>query len=112
MDEDDEQIQDLREQKKKKLQEAIEAYKEQQKLEQIKKAFLIKVLDSSAFERMMNVKISNKELYDKAVEVLMYLYQQRKINENRKLTEPELRSILSKMINTYEPKIEFRRKDD
>ncbi|MCX8167164.1 MAG: hypothetical protein N3E37_04930 [Candidatus Micrarchaeota archaeon] len=111
-DGEEENLNDIREQKKKKLQEALQAYREQQKVEQIKKAFLIKVLDSEAFERIMNVKISNKELYDKAIEILMYLYQQRKISENRKLNEKELKSILSRLINNYEPTIEFKRKGD
>ena len=105
-------VEALREERKRKLAEAMEQQNKEQELEGMKKALLVRVLTPEAYERMMNIKLSSKNLYDKAIQVVVYLYQNKKINEANRLDDAKLKNLLSRMINTYEPTIEFKRKGD
>jgi len=87
---------------RKKIKELLEKKKKE---EEIKK-FLARILDGEAYERLMNVKISNYELYNNVANNLIYFYQ--KIG--RKITEKELLSLLEALTKKDEGEIKFYRK--
>ncbi len=83
------------------------AYKRMQE-EQQKKEILRKFLDGEAYERMMNVRISNPDLYDQVIGLIIQLVQSQRISG--KMSDAQLRSILERATYRPEPKIEFKHK--
>lgn len=78
-------------------------------LEMQKKELLRKMLTDSAYERMMNVRLSNPELYDKVAGSLAYLAQQGK-KLSGKISDEQLYGLLQKMTERKETTIEYRSK--
>ena len=64
------------------------------------------LLDDAARERLNNVKLVNSELYMKAVQAIIYLYNSGKIRE--KISEAQLLQLLQTLRNKRE--ITIRRK--
>ncbi|MCC7552105.1 DNA-binding protein [Candidatus Micrarchaeota archaeon] len=83
---------------KEKLQEKIR--KEQQI-----KVKINRILEPKAYERLMNVRLSNEKLYFSTVALLL-----QNINEIKKrLKEDEIIEILQSLRSNYEPKFEIKR---
>ncbi|VVC01013.1 DNA-binding protein [uncultured archaeon] len=78
-------------------------------LEMKKKELLRSMLSPSAYERMMNVRMSSPELYEKVVGSLAYLAQSGKTGTG-KISDSQLYELLSKMTERRETSIEFRSK--
>lgn len=73
------------------------------------KQLLLQVLDSTAYERLMNVKIANEDLYTQIVNLLLYLYQNGQLK--KRIGESELKNLLSRVLSKKEDnKIKFVRK--
>lgn len=89
---------------RKRVQDAIKSAQ----LEQQKKEILKQFLDSKAYERIMNIRISNNELYNQLVSMVVSLAQSNRLRG--KLTEAQLKAIIEKMTFRPEPTIEFRHK--
>lgn len=87
----------------------LEEAKKRRQLElQIKQA-LLQILDGSAYERLMNIKISNEEIYEKIVNLLVYLYQNGQLKN--KISETELKKLTAKILEKKgEGTIKFVRK--
>ncbi|MEM0159876.1 MAG: DNA-binding protein [Candidatus Micrarchaeaceae archaeon] len=77
-------------------------------IEQQRAALLRKYLTPSAYERIMNVRVSNYDLYLQATEVIFAMIQSGRLAS--KMTEEQLLSVLSRFTSRSEPTIEFRRK--
>jgi DNA-binding TFAR19-related protein (PDSD5 family) len=77
-------------------------------MEMQKKEILRRMLSDSAYERMMNVRLSNPELYDKVVNSLLYVAQSGK--PMGKLEDSQLLLLLQRMTAKRETSIEFRKK--
>lgn len=91
--------------------DARAAYEKKMKalqLEMGKKELLKKMMAPAAYERMMNVRMSSPELYDKVVSSLAYLSQSGRIVG--KISEEQLVGLLAKMTERPETKIEFKKK--
>ena len=73
-----------------------------------KKELLRKMLSDPAYERMMNVRLSNPELYEKVVQSLAYVAQSGK--HMGQISDAQLYSLLAKMTERKDTTIEFRRK--
>ncbi|HLC47934.1 MAG TPA: DNA-binding protein [Candidatus Norongarragalinales archaeon] len=87
---------------------AEEMQRRQQQDAQLR-AMLKQVLDQSAYERLLNIKLSNQELYLKVAELLITLFQQGRLK--KKVDEPMLKALLSKLLSQrHESKISFMRK--
>ncbi|MEM2174411.1 MAG: DNA-binding protein [Candidatus Micrarchaeia archaeon] len=86
----------------KKIKEILRQKKEEEKLKKI----MAKILDAGAYERLMNVKISNYDLYITAANYLINFYQR----TGRKITEKELINLLSSLAERREGEIKFYRK--
>ena len=77
-------------------------------IEEQRKELMKQVLDTNAFQRLMNVKISNYNLYIQVVNVLISFMQSGRISG--KLSEDQLISIITKMTQKPETRIEFKHK--
>lgn len=77
-------------------------------IEQQKKELLRKLMEPAAYERLMNIRISNPELYQQLVDLIISLAQSQRLSG--KLTETQLLSILQKVTARPETKIEFKHK--
>ena len=89
---------------KKRLSKSIK----EMKIEEQRKELMKQVLDTNAFQRLMNVKISNYNLYIQVVNVLISFMQSGRISG--KLSEDQLISIITKMTQKPETRIEFKHK--
>lgn len=84
-----------------------EALKEVQ-MEQQKKEIMRRFLDSAAYERMMNVRVSNPELYDQLISLIVSLVQSNRVTD--KITEAQLKSLVERITYKKEPTISFKHK--
>lgn len=89
---------------KKRMAELIKS----QQLEQQKKEILRKFLDDEAYERVMNIRLTNNELYDQLVNVIISLAQNNRLNS--KITNEQLKGLITRLTFKPETKIEFKRK--
>ncbi|MFA4982638.1 MAG: DNA-binding protein [Candidatus Micrarchaeia archaeon] len=81
---------------------------QQLQLEMQKKELLRRMLSDEAYSRMMNVRMSSPELYEKVVSSLAYIAQSGKARG--KFSDGQIHSLLVKMTSRPETKIEFRSK--
>ena len=77
-------------------------------IEEQKKNIVRQVLDDGAYGRLMNIRASNREMYSKLVDMIISLVQSQRLKG--KLTEEQFVSILSKVNERPETKIDYRRK--
>ncbi|MFI5412433.1 MAG: DNA-binding protein [Candidatus Micrarchaeales archaeon] len=98
---DDEQYQ---KRMRKRVTDALKAAQ----IEEQKKEILRQFLEPKAYERLMNIRLSNHELYNQLVSMVVSLVQSNRVSG--KITETQLKSILEKMTYKREPTIEFKHK--
>ena len=101
---DEEEEQQYQKKMRKRVQEAIK----NAQVEQQKKELMMQLLDAKAYERLMNIRISNYELYNHLVSLVASLAQGNRIQG--KITETQLKSIIERVTFKHEPTIEFRHK--
>ncbi len=77
-------------------------------IEQQKKDLAKRFMDPDAYERLMNVRISNHELYEQLLGLVINMVQTNRLGS--KLTDEQLKSLLAKLTYRPEPKIEYRHK--
>jgi DNA-binding TFAR19-related protein (PDSD5 family) len=77
-------------------------------IEQQKKDMVQQLLEPKAYERLMNIKISNYELYAQLLDVLITLARSNRIAG--RMTEQQFVDLLNRLTYRREPKIEFRHK--
>ena len=77
-------------------------------IEQQKKDLAKRFMDPDAYERLMNVRISNYELYEQLLGLVINMVQTNRLGS--KLTDEQLKSLLAKLTYRPEPKIEYRHK--
>ena len=90
MEEDQKQLQDAYRRKIEEMQKRREA---EEQLRQM----LQTVLDSKAYERMTNIKLSNEQLYLQLAQTLVTLYRQGQLKV--KVTEAQLKELVSRMLS-------------
>jgi len=92
--------------RKKRMMELQQA----QEMEAQIKSLLQNALDQKAYERAMNVRLANPELYSQLVQLIAYLYRQGQIRG--KVSEEQLVQLLNKLRGGgREPTITVKRKD-
>ena len=77
-------------------------------LEQQKRLLAKRYMTEEAYERLMNVRVSNYDLYMNILNMIISTAQSGRFAE--RITEKQLVEILSRLTYKPEPKIEFRRK--
>lgn len=90
------------------LKAAVTKRLKELQVEQQKKEIAKQLLTPQAYERLMNVRISNYTLYSQFIELLVAMSQRRQIYG--KVTEEQLKDLLAKL--TYRPStgIQYRHK--
>ncbi len=83
----------------------VENLQEKIRKEQQIKAEMNKLLKPKAYERLMNVRISNEKSYFSVVALLLQYSKQVK----KRLGDEELLEILQSLKNNYEPTFEIKR---
>ncbi len=83
------------------------AYKATQE-EQQRKALLRRYLDDASYERMMNIKASNSELYLQLTELIIQIVQSNRITG--KIPEAQFLQLLRKLTFRPEPTLTFKHK--
>ncbi len=92
-----------------KLRDRYARMQQQSAMEEQKKAVLRNYLTPEAYERVMNVRIANSEVYDQLVSSIAYLVQSGRM-QGAKITEEQIIKLLSKMTAKRETSIEFKHK--
>lgn len=92
----------------KKVRKRYEATMRRLQEEQQKRALARRLLDDHAYERLMNIRNANEDLYDQVLNLLISFVQSQRLSG--KITESELLSILKKVTARHEPTISFRHK--
>lgn len=87
--------------------ELLKRYKAAQQEQQIR-SYMRKLLDPAAYERLMNIRVSNHELYMQVVQVIINIVQSN--SSVKRITEQQLINLAGKMTESHQPKIEFKRK--
>ena len=87
--------------------EMLRRLKEMQ-IEQEKKAAVKRFMTPEAYERLMNVRVANAELFSQLLDLLIAMARGNRIQGN--ITEAQLRDLLSKLTFKPESKIEFKHK--
>ncbi|MCL5786850.1 MAG: DNA-binding protein [Candidatus Marsarchaeota archaeon] len=77
-------------------------------LEQQKRLLAKRYMTEEAYERLMNVRVSNYDLYMNILNMIISTAQSGRFAE--RITEKQLVEILSRLTYKPEPKIEFKRK--
>lgn len=99
---DEEQLGEMRQKRLAELQQA-------QAMEAQKKLLLKSMVEPKAYERIMNVRLANPELYDQLIGLLAYLHKGGQVKG--KITEGQILQLLSKVMSQRkEPTITVSRK--
>jgi DNA-binding TFAR19-related protein (PDSD5 family) len=91
-----------------KLRKAVARRMKELQLEQQKRDIVRRYLEPGAYERLMNVRVSNYDLYAQLLDLIISMVQSNRITS--RLSEDQLISILTKLTSRPEPTIEFRHK--
>lgn len=76
--------------------------------EQQKRNLVKRYLTTDAYERLMNVRVANSELYAQLMDLVIAMAQSNRITGQ--LTEQQLKQILSRLTYRKESTIEFKHK--
>jgi len=82
------------------LQKRLKELQKKQELEIQKKSIARTYLDAKAYERLMNVRLVNPELYDTVIALIIQLVNSGRLKT--KLTEEQLLQILSQLTQKRE----------
>ncbi|VVB66723.1 DNA-binding protein [Candidatus Gugararchaeum adminiculabundum] len=100
---------DMEELRRRRMQQISEMRQQQQQEEQKRNAML-QTLEPDAYERLMNVRIANEDLYNQVVSTIVYLMRQG--NLKGKISNEQLKKVLGQLSasGAKDSKIEFKRK--
>ena len=91
-----------------KMRKEVQRRLREMQIEQEKKAMVKRLMTPDAYERLMNVRVSNYELYAQLLDLLIAMARGNKITGQ--LTEPQLRDLLARLTFKPESKIQFKHK--
>ena len=91
-----------------KLRRAYAKRIRQMQIEQQKRELARKVLTPEAYERLMNVRMANGDVYSQLIDLVISLAQSGRATG--RITEEQLKSILAKLTYRPETKIEYKHK--
>jgi programmed cell death protein 5 len=95
---------DAEEERAKRMQQRLQALQ----IEQQKRLAVKKYLTIGAYERLMNVRVANFELYSQLVDLLINMAQSQRVTGQ--ITEEQLKQILARLTYRKESTIEFKHK--
>jgi len=92
----------------KELRKAVAKRLRELQIEQEKRSIVRQYLEPGAYERLMNVRVSNYELYSQLLDLIIAMAQGNRLQG--RITEKQLIGLLTKLTARPEPKIEFKHK--
>ncbi|MGC8662701.1 MAG: DNA-binding protein [Candidatus Micrarchaeia archaeon] len=92
----------------KELRKAVSKKLRELQIEQQKREVVRKYLEPAAYERIMNVRVSNYELYAQLLDLIISMIQSNRLQG--RISEKQLVDLLTKLTVRPEPKIEFKHK--
>ncbi|MFP3278826.1 MAG: DNA-binding protein [Candidatus Micrarchaeota archaeon] len=92
----------------KELKKAIAKRLKELQIEEQKKTIVRQYLEPEAYERLMNVRVSNYDLYVQLLDLIISMAQTNRLPG--RITEKQLIDLLAKLTARPEPKIEFKHK--
>ncbi|MGI0134354.1 MAG: DNA-binding protein, partial [Candidatus Micrarchaeaceae archaeon] len=90
------------------LRKRISEQLRMQQLEQQKREIMQRFLEAEAYERLMNIRSANQELYEQVVNLVISLVQTKRISG--KMTDAQFRSVLERITARPDTKIDFKHK--
>lgn len=96
------------EEQERQRRQKLEKRLQEMQIEQQKRSAIKKMLTQEAYDRLSNVRVSNRDLYSQVVDLLIAMAQQGRISST--ITEAQLKQILMKFTARKEPSIEFKHK--
>jgi len=90
-----------------KLRKAVMKRLKEAQIEQQKREIVRRYMSPEAYERLMNVRVSNYDLYSQMLDLIIAMAQNNRITV---LTDEQLKSLLAKFTARPEPTIEYRHK--
>jgi programmed cell death protein 5 len=90
------------------MRKALSKRLKDMQIEQQKRNVVKRFLTPDAYERLMNVRVANYELYSQLMDLIIAMAQSNKLYA--KLTEAQLKDILGRLTQKPETKIEFKHK--
>jgi len=90
-----------------KIRKTMEKRLKALELEKQKRELVRRYMDPAAYERLMNVRVANYQLYSQILDLIISSAQSGRLG---RITDEQLKSILMKLTSRPEPKIEFRHK--
>ncbi|RLG18077.1 hypothetical protein DRN67_04575 [Candidatus Micrarchaeota archaeon] len=90
------------------MRERLLQLQKMQEAEAQLRSILRAALEPEAYERLMNVRISNPELYMQIARLIVTLYRNKQLPN--KISEKQLRELLARVTKRHEGKFEIKRK--
>lgn len=90
------------------LRKRVESALRERQIEQQKKDMAKQFMDEQAFDRLMNIRLTNHELFSQVINVVISLAQNGRLQG--KMTEEQLKNIIERLTFKPESKIEFKHK--
>ncbi len=91
-----------------KIRKMVQERMKRLQIEEQKKNVMQKLLDPAAYNRLMNIRLSNRELFDQVMDLIISLAQSNRIQG--RLTEKQLIGILERVTYKKEPTLQFKHK--
>ena len=91
-----------------KMRKEVYRRMKEMQVEQEKKATVKRFMTPEAFERLMNVRVANYELYAQLLDLLIAMARSNRVTSV--ISEKQLKELLSKLTFRPESKIEFKHK--
>ncbi len=92
----------------KKMRSRLEASIKRMQEDQQRRELARKVLDTNAYERLMNIKSTNPELYGQVLNILISIVQSQ--NLSGRISEAQFMQLLNRITSKPEPTISFKHK--
>ncbi len=96
------------EEEQRRLKKRVSSAIRNMQIEQQKKELMKQLLDNAAYERLMNIRVANPELYSQILNVIVSLAQTNRLQG--KMTEPQLLALLNRITFRKETNIHFEHK--
>ncbi len=77
-------------------------------IEMQKKSLIRRYMTTEAYERLMNVRVANYDVYSQLLDLIIAMAQSNRITSH--ISEAQLKQILAKMTQKRESSLEFRHK--
>ncbi len=90
------------------MRKAVAKRMREQQLEQQKRDIAKRYLTPDAYDRLMNVRMANSEIYDQLINLIISMVQSNR-NVGR-ITDAQLKSVLEKVTTRPDTTIEFKHK--